>query len=292
MNNQTHRGIAAIVVTYNRKALLSDCLTALLSQTQALAEIFLVDNGSDDGTTEMLTQSYQGRVNLIRNEKNAGCTAAFTQGLRSAYAAGYEWFWMMDDDCLPLPDTLRTLYEVAVQRPNAIYGPFVVDPGTGEPSWYRPAKRKPADGIVAVPGLPFNGMLVPREVVANIGFPMSAMFISGDDAEYSLRAREKGYPAFTVVGSIMHHPIPTYVRRVRIGKHYLVVYPRFRSPDRMYYYLRNWVFIFKRYWTPSLTFQFLHTLRDIVCVLFSGTVPLRIVRNALRDGLAMRVAAK
>jgi rhamnopyranosyl-N-acetylglucosaminyl-diphospho-decaprenol beta-1,3/1,4-galactofuranosyltransferase len=289
--NRTRRGIAAIAVTYNRKALIADCLTAIFCQTQALAEIFVVDNGSDDGTTEMLTQSYQGRVNHIRNEKNVGCAAAFTQGLRLAYEAGHEWFWMMDDDCLPLPDTLRTLYEAAAQRPDAIYGPLVVDPETGEPAWHRPAKRKPADGIVAVPGLSFNGILVSREVVANIGFPLSALWIWGDDVEYSLRAREKGYAAFTVVGSIIHHPAPNFVRRCRIGKHHLIVYPRFRSPDRAYYYLRNWVFIFRHYWTPSLTFQFLHTLRDIVCVLFSGTVPLRMAGRAFRDGLLMRVAA-
>jgi rhamnopyranosyl-N-acetylglucosaminyl-diphospho-decaprenol beta-1,3/1,4-galactofuranosyltransferase len=287
MNNQTRPGIAAVVVTYNRKTLVADCLTALLSQTQPVAEIFVVDNGSDDGTTEMLRESYQGSVNHIRNEKNVGSSAAFAQGLRSAYEAGHEWFWMMDDDCLPRPDSLRKLHEAAVRRPDALYGPIVLEPETGRPVWHRPPERMPADGIVAVPGLSFNGILVCRRVVANIGFPMSALFISGDDAEYSLRARAKGYQAFIVGESIIHHPLPPYVRRGRVGKHYFVVYPRFRSPDRAYYYFRNWAFVIRRYWAQGPKVSLLRAIRDMACLALSGTVPRRTWTRALRDGWMM-----
>ena len=44
--------IAAVVVTYNRKELLRECITALLAQSMNQLDILLIDNASTDGTYE------------------------------------------------------------------------------------------------------------------------------------------------------------------------------------------------------------------------------------------------
>ena len=44
--------VAAVVVTFNRKELLCECLDALLAQTCPLSRILLVDNASTDGTAD------------------------------------------------------------------------------------------------------------------------------------------------------------------------------------------------------------------------------------------------
>lgn len=46
--------VYAVVVTFNRKELLIECLESLFRQTRALDGLILVDNASDDGTPEML----------------------------------------------------------------------------------------------------------------------------------------------------------------------------------------------------------------------------------------------
>ncbi len=46
--------VAAVVVTYNRKVLLKECLDALLAQTRPLDSIIVVDNASTDGTRVFL----------------------------------------------------------------------------------------------------------------------------------------------------------------------------------------------------------------------------------------------
>ena len=46
--------VAAVVVTYNRKELLMECLEALLRQTRPLQAIYIIDNASTDGTPELL----------------------------------------------------------------------------------------------------------------------------------------------------------------------------------------------------------------------------------------------
>ncbi len=50
--------IYAIVVTYNRRVLLEGCLESLLTQTISLDKIFVVDNDSKDGTSEMMEKNF------------------------------------------------------------------------------------------------------------------------------------------------------------------------------------------------------------------------------------------
>ena len=49
--------VCALVVTYNRRALLDECLRAIDAQTVRPAELILVDNASTDGTPELLREN-------------------------------------------------------------------------------------------------------------------------------------------------------------------------------------------------------------------------------------------
>lgn len=55
--------IIAVVVTYNRKQLLLECVDAILKQTYAVKNLLIIDNNSNDGTYEALEQN-----NFINNE--------------------------------------------------------------------------------------------------------------------------------------------------------------------------------------------------------------------------------
>ena len=124
----------AIVVTYNRKNLLPECLKALQA-SEAPCDILLVDNASTDGTAEVLASLFAGlrpgeRADLTlpgtergeamtfryRNTgKNLGGAGGFSYGLGEAYRLGYEYFWLMDDDTMVKPDSLTKLQEAAVR---------------------------------------------------------------------------------------------------------------------------------------------------------------------------------
>jgi rhamnopyranosyl-N-acetylglucosaminyl-diphospho-decaprenol beta-1,3/1,4-galactofuranosyltransferase len=66
----------------------------------------------------------------------------------------------------------------------------------------RAASRGRIDGIV----IPFNGVLVTRELVERIGVPRAEYFIWGDDHEYRLRAEAAGARIATVVDAQVRHP--------------------------------------------------------------------------------------
>ena len=57
--------VAAVVVTFNRKVLLCECLDALLAQNVAVDRIVLIDNASSDGTEDCLRRKDTSKTNSL-----------------------------------------------------------------------------------------------------------------------------------------------------------------------------------------------------------------------------------
>lgn len=137
--NKTKETVCAVVVTYNRKNLLLECLEALLKQTRPLEAIYIIDNFSSDGTPETLMKSgYIGelppdglsepwerefdvknltdgkpiRIHYVRMNENTGGAGGFHEGVKRGYEKGYNWLWLMDDDVCPHVDALNVLLQV------------------------------------------------------------------------------------------------------------------------------------------------------------------------------------
>ncbi len=137
--------IASIVVTFNRKKLLLECLNSLRSQTHPPDAIFIVDGPSTDGTPESLLECgfikklpptrHRGcswetentiyspngkpiKIHYIRIYKDVGGSGGFYEGVKRAYKAGYDWVWLMDDDAEPKEDALEKLVKY-INLPSA-----------------------------------------------------------------------------------------------------------------------------------------------------------------------------
>ena len=109
MTNETGK-IAAVVVTYNRYSLLTECINALKCQTYSLFDILIIDNASTDGTGEKLKEFVdQGSIQYFNTGSNIGGAGGFNYGIRTAYELGYDYFWLMDDDTIPSETALEQL---------------------------------------------------------------------------------------------------------------------------------------------------------------------------------------
>ncbi|MFL6206854.1 MAG: glycosyltransferase family 2 protein [Acidimicrobiales bacterium] len=107
--------VTAIVPTYNRAEYLGACLGSILGQTRPPQQVIVVDDGSTDGTADVI-RSYGSSLEHLRQEENAGKAAALNRAL--ARARG-EAIWIFDDDDVALPEALELLGQALAAHPRA-----------------------------------------------------------------------------------------------------------------------------------------------------------------------------
>ncbi|MEL7168107.1 MAG: glycosyltransferase [Bacteroidota bacterium] len=119
--------VCALIVTYNRRALLAGTLAGLAAQTHALDHVLVVDNASTDDTAAFLAAQHPA-VEHLRLDRNTGSAGGFHAGLAHAQHAVHEgrpfdFVWVMDDDVVPEPDCLAFLLAVAASSGKAVVVP-------------------------------------------------------------------------------------------------------------------------------------------------------------------------
>jgi glycosyltransferase involved in cell wall biosynthesis len=110
---ETTLRVSVVIPTYNRRNYVRESLESVLSQTFPDFEVIVVDDGSTDGTHEVV-QPYLSRVRYIRQE-NRGAAAARNVGIRNARGI---YVAFMDSDDLSAPRHLQILHDFLEQRPD------------------------------------------------------------------------------------------------------------------------------------------------------------------------------
>ena len=208
--------VAAVVVTYNRLTLLQKCIENLRTQTVP-CDILVVNNHSTDGTGDWLeAQQEEGHLMVHDTGANIGGAGGFNYGMRWAVEAGYEYLWVMDDDCLPELIALEKLMEAdKVLGGNYGWLSSVVlwTDGTECKMNRQKLKKSFYDysrlmkyGLVQAEQATFVSLLLKAETVKQFGLPIKEYFIWGDDIEYTRRIAVRGKrPSFAVGQSQVIH---------------------------------------------------------------------------------------
>jgi GT2 family glycosyltransferase len=96
--------VSIIIVSYNTKVQLADCIDSIKRQIQDLSyEIIVSDNGSEDGSVEMLRQQYP-YVSVIENNKNLGFGTANN---RASDKATGKYILFLNSDTILLNNVLK-----------------------------------------------------------------------------------------------------------------------------------------------------------------------------------------
>lgn len=251
---QARAKIGVVVVSFNRRQLLEECLQALIHQSSPVDKILVVDNGSTDGTQEWLSGSEWAEnplVELVVLPENKGGAGGFHAGMAKLIAENFDWIWMMDDDACPSQDALLKLIEIADDTRN-VYGSLAVE-GTCT-SWAtalldeggRIAKNaQDVPARARVQSLPFLGFLVHRTLIESIGLPDPGFFIAADDVEYCLRASRNGADIVIAGESLIEHPKANTYEATLIGRRFIFLR---LPPWKRYYDTRNRLLIAKKYY--------------------------------------------
>lgn len=250
--------VAAVVVTYNRKEELLKNLHAILGQTRLVDRYYIIDNHGSDGTEEILRKDGildNAVIEYVYLPENIGGAGGFYTGVKQAYDAGYDYICLMDDDGRPSDDgmmeqLLKVAEKLHSKNPKLMLNSLVLDLDgermafglTGLNSKDE-ACAKAQDGLLYGTINPFNGTLISKELVAEIGFPNPAFFIKGDEEDYQLRAVKAGALIATVTDAVYLHPLAEK-KSIRIGRK--VLSETTEASWKEYYRARNLTCIFHR----------------------------------------------
>ncbi len=243
--------ISVLLLTRNRKAALQRCLESLEQQTTRDFEVVVVDNGSTDGTAEMLRQYTGCRIVRVENRAGGSFAEARNRGLDAAHG---EIVAFIDDDCTAEPHWLEKIAH-ELSDTDAIGGLVLPAGKLRFPRWWHPELGWLVG--LSVPGMLSSwagcsatggryyaqtaNMALRREILVHERFQE----IGGDlhsearrydagreDAELWRRLRVKGFRVRLVPDLIAYH----YIGQERLRLGYLL---RRAYSDGVAYYVRE-----------------------------------------------------
>ena len=222
--------IHAVIVTYNRKELLLRCVRALLGQNIPLSAVYIIDNASVDGTKEFLIENnvldHIGNddtkqinttdIRYFQLKENGGGAGGFHAGMKLADQGKPDYMWIMDDDGYPSEDCLEKQLNLVGCFDYIM--PISLDTEKkDELTWFvRDAQKKWTRSYselyasfkndIMEYAVPFNGLLMSRNIIEQVGLPKKEMFIWGDDFEHQYRCHKRGFKTVTALDAVFYHP--------------------------------------------------------------------------------------
>ncbi|MEV0379903.1 glycosyltransferase family 2 protein [Nonomuraea sp. NPDC050643] len=226
--------VTVIVVAHDGARWLGETLNALVSQSRRPDRVAGVDNGSRDGSADLLVQTL-GPGNVISLPRSTGFGESVAEVLDRMPSAGRdEWIWLLHDDCTPDRRALEALLHAAEQDPKAaVLGPKLRDwldrrrlleigvtvgrtgrRDTGlEPREFDQGQH---DGTRDVLSVSTAGMLIRREVWEETGGLDPFFPLFRDDLDLCWRVRNAGHKVLNVTSAVAWHAEAAARRRRRI----------------------------------------------------------------------------
>jgi GT2 family glycosyltransferase len=282
--------ISTIVVNWNQQTLLSRCLESLRRQTVPPDEVIVVDNGSSDGSRDMLQVSFP-EARLLPLVSNEGFARACNLGIRAAHG---EYVALLNNDAEAQPGWLEALQTAIDSQPeigfcaskmlladNSRYVDGCGDFYTREGTPGKIGHMDPAE-VYSTPALVFGACagaaIYRREMLADIGLFDEDFFITHEDSDLSFRAQLKGYKCQYVPSAVVLHRLGATLGR--------------ESNSAVYFAQRNMEFVYLKNMPASLIARYwaLHLAVDLGLLLsYSSRGHLRTYWRAKRHAaLALR----
>lgn len=210
--------IEIIIPNWNGASLLSHCLQSLRRQTFAAFAVTVVDNGSQDGSIELVERQFP-EVQLIKLDHNTGFSVAVNTGIQAARAP---WLLLLNNDMEVAPDCLAALGDGIARYPEYEFfalkmmnfhqrdhidgaGDAVLRGGVGyrlgtmEKDGERYSRDRETFGACA------GAALYARQLFTRVGLFDKDFFAYLEDVDLNLRARRLGHRCMFLASAIVYH---------------------------------------------------------------------------------------
>ena len=217
--------VSVIIPTFNRAAMVCECVASVLSQGDVTCEVVIVDDCSPDDTKTRIGERFGGdsRVKYVRNEKNSFQAVSRNNGAKIAHG---EFLLFLDDDNILGANALSILVEEFRKNPKLGFAaPMAVHkrPGKNNLIWslgsdFNRWTSQPMDNCPNLPleNLPQeprsyptsyypNGFMVPRKVYDAVGGFDETYEQIFEESDFGWKIREAGYEAIVVTAARTDH---------------------------------------------------------------------------------------
>lgn len=232
----TPNGISVVVLNWNGKDVIDECIRSLLAQSYSDFEIILVDNGSTDGSLQTLRLKYAQSIRIIANPVNLGFAEGCNVGIRASKGS---YIALVNSDAVVDRDWLTELMKVMGESKKTgmcaskIY--FADKPDTIENT----GQTITRDGLGRTRGRlekdqgQYNqrsrifcpsgcAAIYRRELLDAIGLFDAKFFAYADDIDVGVRGRLIGYECEYVPSAIAYHKLSASFGLLSSFKAYLV----------------------------------------------------------------------
>ena len=261
--------VLAVIVAYNRPALLKESIEQCLSQSVSNElDILIVDNSTSNEVRDHISEHIdKNEIIYIGTDSKLSSAAGFQFGMRYAVEHGYEFAWIMDDDCIPMNNTLEEFLKwdkelagnYGFLSSKALWKDGSISRTTVQKKSLFHNVKDFSDNPIPVLFAGFVSMLIPTRIISDVGLSIKEFFIWSDDWEYARRISRK-YPCYLITSSTVTHKSAT-----NIGGNIAI-----DSEDRIYryeYLYRNDVYLYRREGIKGFIYELLrltdHTMRVI-----------------------------
>lgn len=195
--------VGVVILNYNCRDVLVECVRSVLEQTYPEIAVFVVDNGSEDGSVEAVRAAFSG-VNVISTGRNIGF-AGLNIGIRQALLNGCHFIMYLDSDTKLDACAVSVLADFLEKNPMCgIAGPLHLEFATGRP--YFLGSKINQKTLASAPVVPLDlptdcdwlgNAMARRQILQRIRFD-ERFFVYYSDIDLCLRVRKAGYRIFGV----------------------------------------------------------------------------------------------
>lgn len=212
--------VGIVISNYNGWQDTVQCLESLQKQTYRDFEIILLDDASTNDSVQQLQKHLTENTVFLPQEANSGFAAVNNVGMRRALADGCDWVLLLNNDTVAAPDFLETLLREtpagAVSCPKMLF----LDPP--DEIWFAGGELDRATGKVRHLGghekdgpafaekkqvsfITFCCVLLPRQVIEEVGFLDETLFMYCEDVDYCIRLADAGVPLWFLPDARIWH---------------------------------------------------------------------------------------
>ena len=298
--------IAIIIINWNTYQLTFNCLKSLKACTYNNKTIFLVDNGSEDGSGDKIALEFPD-INFIKNEINEGFTGANNKALKVILKQNFDYVLLLNNDTVVKPNFLSLLEARMDSDQNlAATQPLILDFPNKNTIWNAGGSfnsffclfKTRCKGMIYNPKLKIDTytqwisgccILVKIAVIKKVGLLDNRFFIYFEDADWSIRMTNLGYKLGVVPESIIyHHSSGSNVKNNTSSEGNLSPYSHYLNVRNHIYLIKKHSFLFNN--LGSWLYQIFKIFSYSIYFILRGRLgKFKMVWRGVSDGIKIKI---